>query len=200
MNPERPRESDTTLDPELLLTGYASGYFPMAEPQTGEINWYSPNPRAIIPLDGLVISRSLRQTLSKKIFEVRVDTVFEDVMRLCAKREETWISSDIIRSYVELHRLGYAHSVECWSKGILTGGLYGVAIGGVFFGESMFSKTRDASKVALVRLVERLRTGSFELLDTQFITPHLARLGAIEIPRSEYFRRLRQALEKSGKF
>ncbi len=178
---------------ELLLTAYSSGYFPMANSQDGEIHWYSPDPRAIIPLDAFKISRSLKQTIKKNIFEIRIDHAFEDVIRNCAKRDETWISEEIIQSYLELHRIGYAHSIESWHNKKLVGGLYGVALGGAFFGESMFSLMKDASKVALVALVERLKQKGFKLLDTQFITPHLERLGAIEISRQEYLTKLKDA-------
>jgi len=182
------------IAPKVLIAAYCQGYFPMADPQTGEIAWYSPDPRTIIELDGLKVSRSLRQTMKKGLFDVRVDTAFEDVLRGCAAREETWISDEIVESYLALSRLGLAHSVECWTSAGLAGGLYGVSIGGAFFGESMFSRERDASKVALVVLVERLRSRGYQLLDTQFSTPHLARLGAVEIPRAEYLRRLDRAI------
>lgn len=188
------------IDPEFLLNAYASGYFPMAESRQGEIRWYSPDPRAIIPLDGLKISRSLKQTLKKNIFKIRLDTSFEEVMRCCAERKDTWISEEIVESYIELHRLGYAHSVEAWRDNQLAGGLYGVALGAAFFGESMFSTVRDASKVSLVYLVELLRGKKFELLDTQFITPHLAKIGAIEISRAEYIYRLKKAVGKRQTF
>ena len=185
---------------DLLLTAYAAGYFPMADARDGPIHWYSPDPRAIIPLNALKISRSLRQTQTKRLYEIRVNTSFEEVMRACADREETWISEEIIQSYLHLHQQGYAHSVETWHEDTLVGGLYGVALGGGFFGESMFSRRRDASKFALVHLVERLRNKGFGLLDTQFLTPHLARLGAIEIPREEYLNLLAQAVRKKGHF
>jgi leucyl/phenylalanyl-tRNA--protein transferase len=182
------------IDPQFLLTAYCNGYFPMADPKTGEIGWYSPDPRTVFELDAFKIPRSLRQTIKRGIFEVRLNTRFEEVMRGCASRDETWISEEIIRSYVRLHKLGYAHSVESWHKGVLAGGLYGVAIGGAFFGESMFSLERDASKVALVFLVARMEERGFQLLDTQYTTPHLARFGATEIPRVEYLKRLQAAL------
>lgn len=188
-----------TVEPELLLAAYASGFFPMADSRNGEIRWYSPDPRAIIPLDTFRVSRSLRQTLKKHLFLIRWNTSFEEVMRSCAEREDTWISEEIIESYLELHRLGCAHSVESWREGRLSGGLYGVALGGAFFGESMFSRERDASKVALVRLVERLRENGFELLDTQFITPHLARFGTVEISRKKYLTLLKKAVMKQPK-
>ena len=188
------------IDADVLLAAYASGYFPMADSREGEIGWYSPDPRAIIPLDAFNISRSLHQVLRKQVFECRIDVSFEDVIRACGERDETWISEEIVESYVRLHTIGYAHSVEAWSKGRLAGGLYGVALGGAFFGESMFSNVRDASKVALVWLVERLNTKGFTLLDTQYVTPHLRHFGAIEIPRSEYILRLRKAVRLSRTF
>lgn len=190
-----PRVQTTrAIDSDFLLMAYCSGFFPMADPKTGKIGWFSPDPRAIFELDTFHIPRSLRLVIKKNLFEVRVNTRFEQVMRGCAEREETWISEDIIRSYVELHRLGFAHSVESWSAGSLVGGLYGVAIGGAFFGESMFSRQQDASKVALVHLVERLKARGFELLDTQWITPHLKMFGAKEISREEYLKRLKHAI------
>jgi leucyl/phenylalanyl-tRNA---protein transferase len=186
----------TIINPDFLLKAYCSGYFPMADDKSGEIGWYSPDPRAIFDLDKLVVPRSLTLTMKKKPFEFLVNKEFELVMRACAEREETWISEEIIQSYVELHKLGFAHSVECWKDQRLVGGLYGVAIRGAFFGESMFSRERDASKVALVHLVDRLNSRGFELLDTQFVTPHLVRFGANEIAREEYLRRLKKALMK----
>jgi leucyl/phenylalanyl-tRNA--protein transferase len=171
----------------------------MADSRNGEIRWYSPDPRAIIPLDTFRISRSLRQTLKKNLFLIRWNTSFEEVMRSCAEREDTWISEEIIESYLGLHRLGCAHSVESWREGRLSGGLYGVALGGAFFGESMFSRERDASKVALVCLVERLRENGFDLLDTQFLTPHLARFGTVEISRKKYLALLKKAVMKRPK-
>ncbi len=200
MNPRGQKESPKIIEPDLLLAAYASGYFPMAESRDGEIRWLSPNPRAIIPLDAFTISRSLRQVLKKNPFEIRLNAAFEEVMRCCAEREETWISEDIIRSYLQLHALGFAHSVETWKEGALAGGLYGVALGGAFFGESMFSRARHASKIALVHLVERLHERKFELLDTQFITPHLARFGTIEISREEYLAFLGKAIHRRCRF
>ena len=188
------------IEPDFLLGAYATGYFPMAESRDGPLRWFSPDPRAIIPLETFACSRSLQQTLKKNIFTQHIDTVFEDVMRRCGGRDETWISEEIVASYLELHRRGFAHSVEAWSEGKLAGGLYGVALGAAFFGESMFSIRRDASKVALVWLVERLRSHRFQLLDTQFLTPHLARFGAYEIPREEYLRRLTIAVSKEALF
>jgi leucyl/phenylalanyl-tRNA--protein transferase len=194
---ERPVE---IIPPDLLLYAYCNAMFPMAESREGPLYWYSPDPRAIIPLEGLKVSRSLRQLVKKKVFSIRVNTVFESVIRECAEREETWISEQIVQSYLELHRLGYAHSVETWRNEKLVGGLYGVAVGAAFFGESMFHTERDASKVALVFLVDRLREREFELLDTQFITAHLARLGAIEISKDEYVDRLKHAIKKKRSF
>lgn len=182
-----------TLTPELLLSAYIQGIFPMDV--SGTIQWFSPDPRAIIPLEGFVVSRSLRQAWRRGQFEIRVNTAFESVIRACAQREEeTWISEEIIAGYTRLHELGWAHSVESWREGELAGGLYGVAIGGAFFGESMFHRQTDASKIALVALVERMRERGFALLDIQFMTEHLARFGAVEIPRREYLRRLKAAI------
>jgi leucyl/phenylalanyl-tRNA--protein transferase len=195
----RPQAS-RVIDPDFLLMAYCSGFFPMADPRSGEIGWYSPDPRAIFELEEFHVPRSLRLTMKKGRFEIRVNTQFEQVMRECARREETWISEDLIRSYVELHRLGFAHSVESWAGRSLVGGLYGVAIGGAFFGESMFSRQKDASKVALVHLVERMKARGFELLDTQWITPHLQMFGAKEIPREEYLQRLQKAIKKTCSF
>jgi leucyl/phenylalanyl-tRNA--protein transferase len=189
-----------TIDPEFLLNAYCSGYFPMADDKSGEISWYSPDPRAVFDLDQFIVPRSLKLTLKKKPFDIVMDSRFEDVMRACAERTETWISEEIVQSYLELYRQGFAHSVECWKDSRLVGGLYGVAIRGAFFGESMFSRTKDASKVALVFLVDRMKERGFELLDTQFMTAHLARFGAREISRSEYLARLQKSLKKNCVF
>jgi len=172
----------------------------MADGRTGSVRWFTPDPRAVIPLDGFRVARSLRQTIRKGKFSVRINTCFEEVMRHCASRDDTWISEEIIRSYVELHRRGCAHSVEAWSGPSCAGGLYGVALGGAFFGESMYSLDRDASKVALVALVERLRERRFTLLDVQFMTPHLARFGAVELSRRTYLERLSKALATEAAF
>jgi len=188
------------LAPHLLLEAYRLGIFPMAD-EDGEIRWFSPDPRAIIELDRFHVPRTLRQVYRQRRFEVCVDTAFERVIRACADRPEpTWISPEIIQAYTRLHRLGHAHSVESWQGGCLVGGLYGVALGGAFFGESMFHRVTDASKVALMALVERLTQRGFCLLDVQFHTPHLARFGTGEIPRAEYLRRLRQAVLKPCRF
>lgn len=170
--------------------------------EDGEIYWYDPDPRAILPLDGFHVPRSLRRTMQRGGYVIRVNTAFGEVIRACAEpgpgREETWISGEIIGAYEEMHRLGFAHSVETWVGEELVGGLYGVAIRGLFAGESMFSRVTDGSKVALVYLVERLRGRGFELLDTQFMTEHLRRFGAVEIPRAEYRVRLQGALGCEG--
>lgn len=182
------------LTPELLIAAYAQGIFPMDV--EGQIQWFSPDPRAIIPLDGFHASRNLRQTYRSGRFEVRFDTCFEDVIRQCARRQEgTWISKEIVDAYTALYELGFAHSVESWHGGELAGGLYGVALGGAFFGESMFHRKTDASKIALLALVERMKERGFTLLDIQFLTPHLTRFGAVEIPRRQYLIRLQAALK-----
>jgi leucyl/phenylalanyl-tRNA--protein transferase len=165
----------------------------MADASGGRIAWYSPDPRAIIPLDRFSVPRSLRQLIRRGLFEIRFDTEFHAVICACARREETWISDEIVTAYSELHVLGHAHSVEAWQGSELVGGLYGVAIGGAFFGESMFSGVSGASKVALAALVNRLRERGFRLLDSQYINPHLLQFGTIEIPRGEYL----ELLEKS---
>ena len=183
------------LEPKQILRAYAAGFFPMAESRDGPISWFSPDPRAIIPLDHFRISRSLRQADRKKRFEIRFDTAFADVMKHCAARKETWISEEIVNAYCRLFEMGFAHSVECWREGSLAGGLYGIALGGAFFGESMFSHERDSSKIALWSLVRRLNNRGFLLLDTQFLTPHLASFGACEIPRDEYLTMLQNALQ-----
>ena len=179
---------------ELLLNAYAQGAFPMSL-ESGEIGWFSPDPRTIIPLDAFHIPHGLGRTLKKRKFAIRIDHDFEAVMRACGQRKDTWISEEIIASYTALHRLGFAHSVEAWSENGLAGGLYGVSLRGAFFGESMFHTETDASKVALVALVQRLRERSYSLLDTQWNTPHLATFGAVEISRKNYLSRLQNALQ-----
>lgn len=191
------------LDPNLLLNAYAQGVFPMAINQRGRIAWFSPDPRAIIPLDNRFhIPHGLKRALKKHTFRITLDTAFERVIGECAKREDndTWISPGIKASYINLHRLGYAHSVEVWHNEQLAGGLYGVHLGGAFFGESMFHRVTDASKIALVRLVEHLRRQGFILLDTQWNTPHLAQFGTREIPRNEYLKLLRTAIRLNCRF
>jgi leucyl/phenylalanyl-tRNA---protein transferase len=189
-----------TIDSQFLCTAYCNGYFPMADPKTGEISWYSPDQRTIFDLNEFHIPRSLKLTLKNKNYEVCINKCFEEVIRACAEREETWISETIIQSYIQLHLLGLAHSVETWKSGILIGGLYGVAIRGAFFGESMFSRLRDGSKIALVNLVMRMKKRGFKLLDTQYLTPHLEKFGAREIPRSEYMKRLEESLNVTCSF
>jgi len=179
---------------EALLNAYANGVFPMAE--DGEILWFSPERRGLIPLDSRFrIPHGLRRTLKRGLFEVRWNTAFREVMLACAERKETWIDELILKSYCALHEEGFAHSVECWDADGLQGGLYGVALAGVFFGESMFHRKTDASKVALVALVETLREKNFQLLDTQWMTDHLRQFGGYELPRREYLAQLQAALE-----
>lgn len=187
-----------TLDAMLLLRAYASGIFPMAESADSDgLYWFDPERRGIMPLDGFHVPRRLSRTVRQGRFEVRFDHDFPAVMQGCAAvtgtRTNTWINRDILRLYTDLHTRGHAHSVECWSGGRLVGGLYGVSLGGAFFGESMFSRETDASKVALVHLVARLKAGGFTLLDAQFVTEHLSQFGAVEIPRAEYRARLAAA-------
>src|SRR3989442_8339865 len=164
------------------------------------IAWFSPDPRAIIPLEEFHVPHALKRVARKKVFEIKIDHRFGEVIRVCAKRKDTWINREIIESYERLHELGHAHSVEAWSKNKLAGGLYGVAIGGAFFGESMFHRVTDASKVALIALVQHLRSQKFVLLDTQWITPHLKQFGAIEIAREQYLDLLSRAVELPRKF
>lgn len=166
----------------------------------GRIEWFSPNPRAIIPLDKFHVPHGLRRVAQKKIFECKIDNRFADVIRACAKREDTWINDEIIESYENLFDLGFAHSIEAWSEGKLVGGLYGVALGGAFFGESMFHRKTDASKFALWSLVEHLRAQRFTLLDTQWLTAHLAQFGTVEIPRTQYLKLLTHAVDLRRKF
>ena len=179
---------------EALLNAYANGVFPMAE--EGEILWFSPERRGLIPLDSRFrIPHGLRRTLKRGLYEVRWNTAFREVMLACAERKETWIDEVILESYCALHEEGFAHSVECWDADGLQGGLYGVTLAGVFFGESMFHRKTDASKVALVALVESLREKNFQLLDTQWMTDHLRQFGGYELPRREYLVQLQAALE-----
>jgi leucyl/phenylalanyl-tRNA---protein transferase len=187
---------------DALLSAYTSGWFPMAV-GPGDIRWYSPDPRGIIPLDTFHASRRLERSLRQNRFEVRVDTAFRAVIQGCAQRVDedgNWIDEEIIDSYCALHERGFAHSVETWQDGVLVGGLYGVAIKGAFFGESMFHRVTDASKIALVSLVERLRGRGYALLDTQWVTEHLAQFGAIEISRRRYLRLLDDALKVEASF
>jgi leucyl/phenylalanyl-tRNA---protein transferase len=187
------------IDPELLLQGYGLGVFPMAM-EDDSIEWFSPDPRAILPLEDFHVPHALRRLLRKKVFEATINNAFSEVIAACAKREDTWINQEIIESYTRLHELGHAHSVETWKQGKLAGGLYGVAVGGAFFGESMFHRVTDASKIALVALMEHLSARKFVLLDTQWLTPHLQQFGGIEISRNHYLRILRRAVELPRKF
>ncbi|MFK7911839.1 MAG: leucyl/phenylalanyl-tRNA--protein transferase [Akkermansiaceae bacterium] len=181
------------IPPHVLLGAYTEGVFPMAE--EGEIYWFSPLQRGVMPIDDRFhIPKGLRKSLRKKPFEIRMDTVFRDVIDACADRDETWIDDSIRESYCKLHKLGHAHSVECWDEEGLQGGLYGVALGKAFFGESMFSRKTDASKIALVHLVDWMRDNDYILLDTQWMTPHLQQFGGIEIPREDYMKLLEEAL------
>jgi leucyl/phenylalanyl-tRNA---protein transferase len=193
------------LTPDLLLCAYASGLFPMANDRHDPtIHWIEPRRRGVLPLDRFHEPRSLRKLIRRQPFEIRVDQAFERVILACAEprpeRPRTWLNDDLIELYCTLHRQGYAHSIESWADERLVGGLYGVSLGAAFFGESMFSRVPDASKVALVALVERLQAGGYLLLDTQFVTDHLRRFGAIEIARESYQRQLRQALETEAVF
>jgi len=183
-----------------LLAAYKCGMFPMANEKTGKINWYEPEKRAILPLYGLRISRSLNRKIKHKTYSVSFDKSFREVITNCSKRTTTWISDEIIESYQNLFSLGYVHSVETWKRKKLVGGLYGVSIGGAFFGESMFSVEVDASKVALVKLVEHLNKKNFILVDCQFMTSHLKSLGAIDIPKTEYLTLLSRAINLSTNF
>jgi leucyl/phenylalanyl-tRNA--protein transferase len=187
------------IAPEVLLQGYRLGVFPMAM-EDGSIEWFSPDPRGILPLDEFHVPHALRRVVKSGRFEIRINTAFASVIRSCAQRGETWINREIIESYTRLHERGEAHSVETWLEGKLVGGLYGVAIGGAFFGESMFHEVTDASKVALHALIERLRAQRFLLLDTQWLTPHLQRFGAVQISRREYMHMLARAVTLVRKF
>lgn len=181
------------IEPEILLSAYTKGIFPMAD--EGEILWFSPEERGIIPLDDRFrVNHGLRRALRKKPFEIHFNRDFESVMRACAQREETWIDDVIVRSYCQLHDLGHALSVECWDAEGLQGGLYGVYYGRAFFGESMFSRKSNASKIALVHLVERLRENGFMILDTQWLTSHLETFGGYSLPRAEYLKVLQEAV------
>jgi leucyl/phenylalanyl-tRNA---protein transferase len=193
------------LTPDLLLRAYAGGVFPMAESADDpDIYWVEPKKRGIIPFDKFHISHSLAKTIRQEKFSIRVNTAFEATMRACGEarpeRAQTWINQKIIDGYTSLHNIGHAHSVECWLGNDLVGGLYGVSLRGAFFGESMFSRCTDASKVALVYLVARLKVGGFQLLDTQFLTDHLSHFGAQEISRKNYQERLKSALAVAGDF
>ena len=194
---------DIEITPELIVRAYRAGIFPMSEnAESTDVFWVSPEMRGIIPLDGFIASTSLRKALRKNPFSVRVDTDFEAIIEACATvgadRDETWINATIRSVYGELFRRGVAHTVEVWDGSDLVGGLYGLAIGGAFFGESMFHRKTNASKIALAHLVDRLNAGGFILLDTQFVTDHLASLGGIEVPRADYEEMLALALQVDG--
>ncbi|MEL6838031.1 MAG: leucyl/phenylalanyl-tRNA--protein transferase [Pseudomonadota bacterium] len=195
------KDIDATLTPELLLQAYQVGIFPMSEGRDDpDVFWVDPKLRGIFPLGGFRISRSLAKTMRRGHFTVTADAAFQEVMRGCADRDETWINETIFGLYGALFSHDHAHSIEVWEDGKLVGGVYGVTIGAAFFGESMFSKSRDASKVALAFLVDRLRIGGFSLFDTQFLTQHLASLGAIEIPRAMFQKKLAEALTTNADF
>ncbi len=199
------RPGMSELTPDILLRTYAAGIFPMAESaEDPTLFWVDPETRGILPLDKFRVSRGVQRKLRRHLFEVRCDTAFEEVVRACAaktsERPTTWINEEIIRLYLGLHAMGHAHSVECWEGGELAGGLYGVCIGGAFFGESMFSRATDASKIALAHLVARLRRGGYRLLDTQFVTSHLEQFGVTEVGRGEYQALLSSALAADASF
>ena len=193
------------IDPDVLLRAYAYGVFPMAEARDeDELYWIDPDQRGVLPLNAFHVPRRLVRTIRQEPYEVRIDTAFEQTVLACAdetpQRQGTWINDQIVSLYNALFARGHAHSVECWRKNELVGGLYGVSLGGAFFGESMFSLARDASKIALVYLIARLRLGKYRLLDTQFVTDHLRQFGAIEIPRDDYRRQLAEAVAVDADF
>jgi leucyl/phenylalanyl-tRNA---protein transferase len=197
------------LTPQMVLNAYAQGYFPMADPDDGTIYWYDPDPRTILPLESFHIPRRLERTVKQKKFEIRMDTAFQRVMERCAEprqgwtktgQDRTWINEELIELYTTLHRQGFAHSVETWQDNELVGGVYGVSVGGLFAGESMFSRARDASKVALVTLVDVLRRNGYVLFDVQFTNDHLKQFEVVEIPRAHYKIRLERALERQCYF
>ena len=194
-------ESGEVLTPEILLRAYAMGIFPMSDGRDDpEIHWIDPRRRGVLPLDGFHVSHSLAKRIRSGRFRITTDTAFDAVVEACADRGETWISHRIQRLYAQLHALGFAHSLEVWEEDTLVGGVYGVTLGAAFFGESMFSRVTDGSKIALAHAMHRLRAGGFQLFDTQFLTPHLASLGGQEIARGEYHRRLSAALQHSAVF
>jgi len=195
------RDDTPPLTPELLLRAYMSGIFPMAEGRDAfDVFWVDPERRGIMPIDGLHVSRSLRRSVRRQNYDIRLNSHFEGVLEGCAARDETWINDDLFWLYVALFEAGYAHSIEVWQDGVLSGGIFGIAIGSAFFGESMFSARTNASKIAMVYLIDRLKRGGFTLFDTQFVTPHLISLGALEIPRADYRARLGLALQTAASF
>ena len=200
-----PTENHDPITPRILLRAYAAGLFPMAEDaEDTHLHWFDPRERGIFPLENIKVSKSLAKTIRAAPFEIKADTDFDGVLARCAEsragREKTWINERIAGLFRELFELGFAHTIEAWRDGEMVGGLYGLALGGAFFGESMFHRATDASKVCLVHLVARLRCGGYKLLDAQFITPHLESLGAIQISRADYRRRLDEALQIQGDF
>ncbi|WP_415183028.1 leucyl/phenylalanyl-tRNA--protein transferase [Phaeovulum sp.] len=193
--------TSSTLSPQMLLAGYSQGVFPMAMScDDDQLYWFDPKLRGIIPLEGFHISRSLARKIRRAAFTIRTDTAFDAVVRACAEREETWINTPLKALYATLHAAGFAHSLEVWENGTLVGGVFGIAVGGAFFGESMFSRRVDASKIALAYLVDRLQQAGFILFDTQYLTPHLASLGGVEVTRAEYHKRLVTALRQDADF
>jgi len=189
------------ITPELLLRAYANGVFPMAQSaDSNEIFWLDPTRRGVFPIEGFHISRSLRRKIRKQPFQISINQDFTGILNGCADHEETWINAEIFSLYKELNTMGHAHSLEVWEDQTLVGGVYGVVLGSAFFGESMFSRRRDASKIALAYLISRLRYGGFTLFDTQFLTDHLASLGAVEISHAKYHRLLEAALKLRGDF
>ena len=195
MKKENPDKKDW-LKPNNMIRLYSAGAFPMADEETGEINWYLPDVRTIIPLDNFNYPRSLKKAIDKQNFEFRFDYDFMPIVKGCAGREKTWISGKLIDSYLNLKELGYVHTVETWKDGKLVGGLYGITYGGAFFGESMFSRVSQASKAALIKLIEHLIEKDFVLLDVQYITPHLEMFGAVEISFEEYNQLLQIAYQR----
>lgn len=199
--PHGPQTGQDEITPDLLMRAYAMGIFPMSEHRDDpEIFWVDPHMRGVFPLDGFHVARSLAKAIRRRDYEVAINRDFAAVVDACADRDETWINPGIRRLYIALHHRGQAHSFELWRDGALIGGVYGVTLGGAFFGESMFSSARDASKIALAWLVYHLRAQGFTLFDTQFLTPHLASLGAVEITRARYHRQLAAALERRANF
>ncbi|MGB3177116.1 MAG: leucyl/phenylalanyl-tRNA--protein transferase [Albidovulum sp.] len=189
------------LTPKIMLSAYAQGIFPMAESrEDADLHWVDPRLRGIFPLDNFYISKSLKRSIRLNNYTIRTNTHFSDVVSACAARPETWINTTLCQLYAALHKSGHAHAIEVWQDARLTGGVFGLTLGRAFFGESMFSTRTDASKIALAYLVDRLRQGGFQLFDTQFLTPHLASLGAVEIPRAAYRARLAEALEGHADF